>query len=467
MDVIIAGAGPVGLLLAAELALHDVDVVVLEKLPRPTGFSKAAGLHARSTESMELRGLVDLLTERGRQWFEDGFADRPELLAKLRESGNLPVPGHFAGIQKLRHDLLDTNHPGLLGIPQSALEDALAGHAAHLGAKIQRGKEVLGVEQDDDGVTVHTGDSSLRAEYLVGCDGGRSVVRKLAGFSFPGHEPTTTSWLADIAVPELLGQPAKGHRRTPGGTMLVTPFRILVTEKGVAPHQDPVTVAEVEAAVSRVAGQEIRFRAEPKWISRFTDVTRLAEPYRLGRVLLAGDAAHVHAPSGGQGLNLGLQDAMNLGWKLAAAVAGWAPPGLLDTYGTERRPVAARVLHNTRAQTALAFGADALHDVFAELMDLEQVNRHLGEMITGVNLRYDFGPDNPRVGAFVPAPLRSLLRNGRPVLTGANAEGWQDRVDTAPGDEPMLVRPDGYVVWAGEGPVTDVLTRWFGPPSAS
>lgn len=492
-DVTVVGAGPVGLMLAAELRLHGVSVIVLESLPAPSPHSRAFGLHARSTETMELRGLLPRL---------EAEADQAPMLAGVPRFGRPGVPlAHFAGIRTIRLDTLEASRPGMLAIAQTGIEAVLGARASELGAQIRRGVTVTGLGQDAEGVSVRTADGeSVRSAYLAGCDGGRSAVRKLAGFSFPGSAPTITGRLAEVAVPGVMADPGMGWHRCAGGILQVLPGRVLAVEFDGPPadRDDPVTREEMSASLSRITGRPIEVPREPGWMTRFTDNTRLAGDYRQGRILLAGDAAHVHSPFGGQGLNLGLQDAANLGWKLAATVAGWAPAVLLDTYTAERRPVAARVLHNTRAQVALmnpSPGSTPLYELFAELMDLEQVNAYLARMISAVDVRYDLpGRDQALVGCFLPdlalrlknggtARARDLFAAGRPVLLdvtddpGARqtASGWTDRLDTitaqpvAPPDHalsgPLLVRPDGYIAWASTDGLHEALEAWFGHPA--
>ncbi len=491
-QVIIAGAGPVGLLLAAELRLHGVAVVVVERLAEPSPYSKAFGLHARSVETMRLRGLVERLTERGSRHRRSGHGVA---------AGAGPIRlAHFAGIRTIRLDRLASGCPGMLPIEQAGTEEVLAARAVESGAVLRRGRTVVDLAQDAAGVAVRTdgstGEEVLRAGYLVGCDGGRSTVRKLAGFGFPGSEPTVTGRLAEAAVPGLLEDPGIGWHRTAGGILQILPGRILTVEFDGPPADRGSVMSRREMAesMSRVAGRPVDFTEEPTWLSRFTDNTRLADTYRRGRVLLAGDAAHVHSPFGGQGLNLGLQDAANLGWKLAATVDGWAPDGLLDSYESERRPVAARVLHNTRAQVALMNPDPAvtpLREFFAELMELEPVNRHLGELITALDVAYRTD-EQPPAGGFLPdlrlrtvsGDVRSgdLFHAGRPVLFDladdpalrAAARPWTDRIDVLtatapddPGHPALLVRPDGYTAWAGRDPdgLRAALRTWFGAPA--
>jgi 2-polyprenyl-6-methoxyphenol hydroxylase-like FAD-dependent oxidoreductase len=474
-DVIVVGAGPVGLALAAELALLGADALVLEALAEPSPHSRAFGLHARSTEAMELRGLLPRL---------EAEAARSPLVAGLPPGMRTGIPlAHFAGIRTVRLDAVGASRPGMLPIAQTGVEAVLGARAVELGATVRRGVTVTGLAQDADGATVSAADGrSWRARFVVGCDGGRSAVRKLAGFAFPGSDPTITGRLAEVAVPDLMAAPGLGWHRCVGGILQVMPGRVLAVEFDGPPadRDDPVTVAEVAGSVGRIVGRPVAIPGEPTWMTRFTDNTRLAADYRAGRVLLCGDAAHVHSPFGGQGLNLGLQDAVNLGWKLAAAVAGHAPDGLLDSYAAERRPVAARVLHNTRAQVALMHPDAArtpLYELFAQLMDLPTVNRYLADMIAATDVRYGCGgfvPDLVVAGKRV----REMLADGRAVLLDvaddpglrAAAAGWADRVDvvSGPADRdsgPLLVRPDGYLAWAGEGDVRDALERWFGRPA--
>lgn len=492
-DVIVVGAGPVGLMLAAELRLRGARVVVLEALAAPFPHSRAFGLHARSTETMELRGLLPRL---------EAEAAQAPMVAGVPRFGRNGVPlAHFAGIRKIRLDTLEASRPGMLGIAQTGIEAVLGARAAELGAEIRRGVTVTGLTQDSGGVSARSADGqSVRSAYLVGCDGGRSTVRKLAGFGFPGSDPTITGRLAEVAVPDVMVDPGMGWHRCAGGILQVLPGRVLAVEFDGPPadRDDPVTREEMSASLGRIIGRPIEIPREPGWMTRFTDNTRLASDYRQGRVLLAGDAAHVHSPFGGQGLNLGLQDAANLGWKLAATVAGWAPAGLLDTYTAERRPVAARVLHNTRAQVALmnpSPSSTPLYELFAELMDLEQVNTYLAQMISAVDIRYEPpGPDRPMIGCFLPdltlrsttgdtVRARDLFAAGRPVLLDVTddpavrntASGWADRIDiitAQPADArdhaltgPLLTRPDGYIAWATTEGLHEALETWFGQPA--
>jgi rifampicin monooxygenase len=469
IDVIVVGGGPTGLMLAGELRLHGVHALVLEKETEPGRIVRALGLHARSIEVMDQRGLLERFLALGKQY---------------------PLLSSF-GIAKPVPDRLDTAHAYTLGIPQPIVERLLTEHAVELGTEIRRGCELVGLSQDDHGVTVELADGTqLRSRYLVGCDGGRSTVRKLLGVGFPG-EPARREWLlgeVEVGVPpETLNAVVDEVRKTykgfgagplgDGVYRLVTPAAEVAEDRTVPP-----TLDELKQGVRAIAGTDFGVHS-PRWLSRFGDATRLAERYRTGRVLLAGDAAHIHPPMGGQGLNLGIQDAFNLGWKLAAEVGGWAPEGLLDSYHTERRPVAADVLDNTRAQAELMSlepGPQAVRRLLSELMDFEEVNRYLIEKITAIGVRYDFGEGHQLLGRRLRdvrlkgGRLYELTHGGRGLLldqTGRlSAAGWADRVDHVVDvseelDVPaVLLRPDGHVAWVGEDQ-QDLLGRlpeWFG-----
>lgn len=504
IDVIIAGGGPTGVMLAAELRLHGVDTLVLERDREPTPVARAQGLHARSIEIMDQRGLLEQFLAHGRQF---------------------PLDGFFAGLTRVRPEDLDTSHPYVLAIPQTVTERLLTEHALALGAELRRGCEVTGLHLNDDGVDVALADgTALRSRYLVGCDGGRSTVRRLLGIAFPG-EPSRREWLLGevrlTAPPETLAAVVAEVRTThkdfgavPLGEGL---YRVVVPARGVAgDRRSRPTVTELQQQLLAFAGTDFGVHS-PRWLSRFGDATRLADSYRSGRVLLAGDAAHVHPPLGGQGLNLGIQDAFNLGWKLAAEVCGWAPGELLDSYSAERRPVAAAVLDNTRAQSELISpepGPQAVRRLFEELTAFPEVNRFLIEKITATGIRYDFGGGDSSVGAgpgwnaligrrmpdipLSEGRLYDRMHAGRGLLldrTGRlSAAGWADRVDhvvdagpdpdagvgpePVPGPGPelsgILLRPDGHVVWGGENQsgLVPRLTQWFGiargsgPPTA-
>ena len=458
-DVVIAGAGPVGLLLAVELVTAGVRPLVLDRLTEPDLGIKAAAVGAIGVEALQRRGFGPALD-----------ADLPARPAK-------GPGGHFSGLFVIDQDL--QREPDRRGrmITQAALERLLAERAAELGIEVRRGVSVDGLEPDEDGVTVRTGAGPVRTRYLVGCDGGRSTVRKLAGFAFPGTDPTITGYqaLLEFDAPEKL---APGWHRTPRGLITVLPGRVFTAEfDGPPPDRDaPLTRAEVEAAVQRVSGTDVRIVSMAA-ATRWTDHARQATTYRRGRVLLAGDAAHVHSPFGGQGLNLGLADAANLGWKLAAAVRG--RDGLLDSYTAERHPVGARVLENTRAQVALARPdalTGALRTIVGELIALPGGNRRIGEMLSGVGIRYDLGDDDPLTGTLAADRPLTLADGGVDRLYAVLERGGG--VFVSPSERPLpagvrfvrtkeggstLIRPDGCIAWtdASSIPFGDALARWF------
>ncbi len=451
-DVVIAGAGPTGLMLAAELRLAGIDVVVLDRLPGRTGESRAGGIHPRTMEVLDQRGILDRFLEIGRPM----------------------QAGHFAGL-RLDFSQLPTRYPYTLAILQARIERLLADWAASLGARVRWGCEVVGVAQDATGVVVTLADGSrLTAAYLVGCDGGRSAVRKLAGIYFDGTPATITSMLGDVELADPPDHTLFQERR-PGGDISVVSFepgwwRVMTNQydKG---DRGQVTFEELRSAVVEIAGTDFGMHS-PRWVSSFGDAARQATEYRHGRVLLAGDAAHVHFPAGGQGLNLGVQDAVNLGWKVAAVLRG-SPAELLDTYEAERHPVARRVLANTRAQAALGRTGEhttALREVVRDLIGLDDANTYLAGMISALDIEYPLGGGHPLVGRRVPdldlrtatggLRLYSLLHEARPVVLdlGANLVGTQAiRADcpyrrvAVPGvgsvelPGALVIRPDGYV----------------------
>ncbi|HKP18413.1 MAG TPA: FAD-dependent monooxygenase [Gaiellaceae bacterium] len=483
--VVIAGGGPTGLMLAAELALAGVDVVVVERrTSQELDGSRSGGLHSRTIEVLDQRGVAERFVSAGQQHPNVGYA-----LISL--------------------DLTDfpTRHNYVLALWQSHFERILADWViGELEVPIRRGGEVVGFAQDDTGVDVElSGDTRLRAEYLVGCDGGRSLVRKAAGIDFPGLDPSTSWMIAEVEMDE---EPEFGFRRDSAGQHAIgrrqegEPIRVVLTEQSVD-HADDPGMDELREALVSVYGTDYGLRTA-NWISRFTDMTRQAASYRRGRVLLAGDAAHVHPPQGGQGLNTGVQDAVNLGWKLAQVVDGISPESLLDSYHAERHPVGARVLHNTMAQVALSSPDErhqALRETMTELLGMDEPRRRFAGMISGLDIHYDLGPGHPLLGRRMPdldvqttdGPTRafSLLHDARPVLLnlgepcGLDISPWANRVRLVDGDyagpwklpvlgevppaTALLVRPDGHVAWVGDhrtdAGLRDALTTWFGPPS--
>ena len=467
VDVVIAGCGPTGAMLAAELRLHGVRVLVVERRTEPSSMVRIVGLHMRSLELLAMRGLLDRIVPHGRR---------------------RPIGGLFAAIPAPAPEYPDSPYAFLLGIPQPVIERLLEERAVALGADVRHGRAVTGFEQDGEGVSVELDDGeTVRAGFLIGCDGARSTARKLLGVGFPGEPSRSETLMGEMRASMPLEEIAARVRDVREPRFWVRPFgegvySVVVPADGVSDRAEPPTIEDFRRRLRAVAGTDFGVY-EPRWMSRFGDATRLAERYRAGRVLLAGDAAHIHPPIGGQGLNLGIQDAVNLGWKLAAQVSGWAPQPLLDTYESERRPVAADVLENTRAQAELLSpepGPRAVRALVTELMAFDEVNRHLVEKITAIGVRYDLGEGPDLLGRRMPdieltrGRLYDHLRRGRGLLldrTGRLTTGpWSDRVDHLPDPgahlaEPcVLLRPDGHIAWTGTAqPTLDTaLSRWFG-----
>jgi 2-polyprenyl-6-methoxyphenol hydroxylase-like FAD-dependent oxidoreductase len=478
-EVVIAGGGPVGTMLAAELALAGVDVTVVERRPdQELAGTRAGGLHSRTIEVLDQRGVAD----------------------RFLAEGQVVQVATF-GTTVLDMSDFPTRHPYALGIWQNQIERIMAGWIAELPVQTRRGCELTGFAQDEDGIDVRLADGdSLRAQYLVGCDGGRSLVRKQAGIEFPGWDPTRTTLIAEVEVTE---EPPQGPRHDEVGIHGLHPMgdgtvRVVVTEREIGPGSEP-SLHDLSEALVAVYGTDFGIHS-PTWISRFSDMTRQAAAYRAGRVLLAGDAAHVHAPAGGQGLGLGVQDAVNLGWKLAQVVNGTSPESLLDTYRDERHAVAARALRYTMAQTALQRHDDrirALADMLSELVSLDEPRKRLAGLISGLDVHYDLGEGHPLLGRRMPdldltttgGPRRvfELLHEARPLLLNLGQPGdleiapradrvrlldagyegrWELPVlGAVSAPSAVLIRPDGYVAWVGEGTdagLAEALAAWFG-----
>jgi len=483
-SVVIVGAGPTGLMLAGELALAKVDVAIVERREtQELEGVRAGGLHARTIELLDQRGIADRFLSHGQTMQVGGFAMVP------LDISDFP-----------------TRHNYGLALRQSEFERILAGWVNELSVPIYGGRRVTGFAQDDRGVEIELADGALlRASYLVGCDGGRSSIRKQAAIDFPGWEPSLSYLIAEAAMSE---EPAWGLRRDERGVNGLGKLeggkrvRMVLNEPYVPGRGEP-TLADLRAALVAVYGSDFGVH-DVTWLSRFSDMARQATSYRAGRVLLAGDAAHVHSPAGGQGLNLGLQDAVNLGWKLGQVVAGTAPESLLDSYQAERHPVAARVLKLTLAQTALNRGderSNAARETIADLLAMDEPRKRYAAIMSGLDLRYDFGQGHPLLGRRMPdldlegedGPRRvfTLLYDARPVLLNLGEPGalditpWQSRVKrvdaryagawelpvlgvvSAP--SAVLIRPDGHVAWVGGGTddgLRDALCTWFGPANA-
>ncbi|MYW45954.1 FAD-dependent monooxygenase [Streptomyces sp. SID161] len=506
-DVVVAGAGPVGLFLGCELRLGGARVLVVERLAEVDETVKAGSINIPSAVAFYRRGLLPELTAAWETAREKLLAFRPDTKIPPK------FAGHFAGIM-LDPDLFDDSGPAWadvgpaasagLGVPQAELERILAQRAGRLGVEVRRGVELTGFDAGEDGVDVHTGDGTVRAGWLVGCDGGRSTVRKLAGFDFPGTDPEITGYqaVAKLTGAERLGT---GWNTTDTGTYVHGPFpgRVLTVEFDGPPAgprdgtpRPPVTAGELQASLRRVSGVPEVSVTEVVTATRFTDNARQATEYRRGRVLIAGDAAHVHSPFGGQGLNLGIGDALNLGWKLAAVARGRAPESLLDTYTAERHPIGAWVLDWTRAQIALMRPdrhARALREVVTDMALTTSGTTYLATRISGVWQRYDLPGDHPLTGALAPdlaladgTRLGERLHTGRALLLDladdaglrAQARGYGDRLDVVtarcpdrPGLRALFVRPDGFVAWAADtadgAGLPDSLARWLGAPVAA
>jgi 2-polyprenyl-6-methoxyphenol hydroxylase-like FAD-dependent oxidoreductase len=480
--VVIAGGGPTGLMLAGELALARVDVAIVERREsQELDGSRAGGLHARTIEVLDQRGIADRFLSQGQ-------------VTQIAAFGQAPL------------DISDfpTRHNYGLALWQNRIERILADWVGELAVPIYRAREVTGLAQDDSGVDVALSDGgSLRAKYVVGCDGGRSLVRKQAGIDFAGWDASISYLIAEV---EMTAAPAFGIRRDEKGTYALGKLddgrvRVVLREERVEKGDEP-TLGDLRDALIALYGTDFGLR-DASWLSRFTDMTRQAASYRNGRVLVAGDAAHVHSPMGGQGLNLGVQDAVNLGWKLAQVVRGTSPESLLDTYHSERHPVAARALRKTMAQTALSRGderMEAVRETLAELLRMDEPRKRYAAMMSGLDIHYDLGDGHPLLGRRMPdldlvtadGPQRvfTLLHEARPVLLNlgepgaVDAAAWANRVrqidaryagvwelpvlGAVAAPAAVLIRPDGHVAWVGDGTargLRDALTSWFGPPA--
>ncbi|WP_300751003.1 FAD-dependent monooxygenase [Janthinobacterium sp.] len=497
-QVVVVGAGPVGLLAAIELTLGGARVVVLERLAAPSKVMKALGIGPLGSEALQRRGMAPAMEEVEARAFDlmQSFAQQPGAQVRGKDS---KFSGHFAGLPLIRKDAQREPHRRPRPLDQHSIEAMLAERVQALGIEVRRGCDVSSVVQQDDGVEVawisDTGAGQLRCGWLIACDGGRSSIRKMAGFDFPGTPPSSTFYqaVAEIDHPERL-LPI-GWNRTSGGVFSYGPSahpesrRLFMLDFSGTPanREALVTREEIEAVLRRISGMEVRVNALGS-ASRWTDNTRLAATYRQGRVLLAGDAAHIHTPFGGQGLSLGLADAANLGWKLAAVLRGDMPDSLIDSYTAERHPVAQAVLANTLAQVAIMRPdpqAGAMRELIAELMQFDDVNRRIGEMMSGLSTRYDLGSERDEVGRLIGdkpighgdagVTLYDVMQDGKGVFLDASHGAVASRIvaaatrqlrcvaiDSGPS---MLIRPDACIAWAADGDSTDgleqALRRWF------
>ena len=484
--VVIAGAGPAGMMLAAELALANVDVAVVERRPdHDLVGSRAGGFHSRTIEMLDQRGAAE-------RFLAEGTTAQAAMFGTtLCDMSDFP-----------------TRHPYALGIFQNKIERVMADWIAELRVEIYYSREVTGFTSSDNHIEVQLADGDvLRAQYLVGCDGGRSLIRKQAGIEFPGWDPSRSSLIAEV---ELSEEPPPGlHRDVSGvhGTHLMEDgktFRVVTSEREIGPDSE-ASLDDLKAALKAAFGTDFGVH-NPTWISRFTDMTRQAATYRSGRVLLAGDAAHIHYPAGGQGIGLGVQDAFNLGWKLAQVINGTSGDALLDTYHAERHPVTARTLRHTMAMTALQRGDErsrALVDTVSELARIDEARIYLAGIVSGLDIHYDFGDGHPLLGRRMPdldintqdgsRRVFEFLHTGRPLLLTLrqrqtpDVDPWADRVQlldatydaqdielpvlgTVSAPSAVLIRPDGYVAWLSEAEegnagLSDALSMWFGPPT--
>ncbi len=488
VDVVVAGGGPTGMMLAAELMLAGVDVAIVERRRTPDlAGSRGGGFHARTIEILDQRGIAD-------RFIAEGQVAPSESTLNVSD--------------------FPTRHPYTLGLWQNHIERILAGWVDELGVPIHRGREVTGFSQDDSGVAVQLADGeTLRAGYLVGADGGRSVIRKAAGIEFHGWDATRSALIAEVEMSET---PEMGIRRDANGIHGLSrvdyeirdgevvfaesgPVRAMVTEARIGPASEP-TLEDLSEALVGIYGTDFGAHS-PTWISRFTDAVRQAAAYRKGRVLLAGDSAHIHHPWGGQGIGFGIQDAVNVGWKIAQVIKGVSPDSLLDTYQDERHQVVARALKHIVVQSVLQRTDDrteAVRDQMMELMTMDEPRRKIAGLLSGLDIRYDFGEGHPLLGRRMPdldlttadGPLRTftLLHEARAVLLNLGRPGsvdigpWDDQVQSVDAvydggwelpvigevaaPSAVLIRPDGHVAWVGDGTQTgleDALTTWFGP----